>query len=425
MKLNLILLVSKINEGKALQLGFNFEVLHRNSNCIKYMIAPTQIRKPENWQDFEMLCKKLWGELWKCSSSIKRNGRNGQNQCGVDIYGMPLGETKYFGIQCKGKDDYKKSKLTKTEIDSEIIKALNFQPPLKALIFATTADKDTSIEQYVRQQNIKQLENDQFSIDIFSWGDIVELLEECRSTYNWYINNCQYKDSTDVEVFIYKDKENEIHPEYIRTKKNYIKKPEMDLYKNQLFALAYKQSAITLSLIDGSVYNIFGKQKRKIDYRWCTIPFTLKNTGSTVIEDYKLYLVFESEKIEKIDDNYRDFNPGPLYDQSVVAAENIDRQKRREIFESTEFRNVIEIRPKNTTLVQDEHRLFKIGIKPKDNVFEISIKWILKSRDYKKEGVMILKVIPKYEDKKEYIEVENENYIKEYDIVIEPKILEV
>jgi hypothetical protein len=81
------------------------------------MIAPTQIRKPENWQDFEKLCKKLWGEIWNCSNSIKRNGRSGQSQCGVDVYGLPINANGYYGIQCKGKDDYSKSKLSEKEID--------------------------------------------------------------------------------------------------------------------------------------------------------------------------------------------------------------------------------------------------------------------------------------------------------------------
>lgn len=388
------------------------------------MIAPTQIRKPENWQDFEKLCKKLWGELWKCSSSIKRNGRSGQNQCGVDIYGMPLGETTYFGIQCKGKDDYTKSRLTETEIDSEIIKALNFQPPLKTLIFATTADKDANIEQYIRQKNIKQLENGLFSIDIFSWGDIVDLLEEYRSTFNWYINNCQYKDASDIDVNINKKKEFEIFPKYIRTTKVFVKKPNRDLYNNPLFALSQKMSILDPIYKMDNISLFPFDRKRKIDHRWCTLPITVKNTGSTVIEDYKLYLVFDSKKIEKIDDNYRAFNPGPLYDQSVVAAENIDRQKRREVFESSEYGNVIEIRPVNSTLVQDEHRIFKIRVKPKDDVNEISIEWVLKSRDYKKEGDLLLKVTPHYEDKKERIEVENDNEIRENEIEIVPKIVE-
>ena len=102
------------------------------------MIAPTQIKKPEHWQDFEKLCKKLWGEIWDCPNTIKRNGRSGQKQNGVDVYGIPKGETQYYGIQCKGKDEYTNSTLTYKEIDEEIQKAESFKPKLKCFIFATT-----------------------------------------------------------------------------------------------------------------------------------------------------------------------------------------------------------------------------------------------------------------------------------------------
>ena len=53
------------------------------------MKSPTQIQPPANWQDFETLCKKLWGEIWCCTDTIKKNGRSGQNQYGVDVYGAP------------------------------------------------------------------------------------------------------------------------------------------------------------------------------------------------------------------------------------------------------------------------------------------------------------------------------------------------
>ena len=86
-----------------------------------------QILKPENWQDFEELCKILWGEIWDCHE-IKKNGRTGQNQHGVDIYGIPKNEMQYYGIQCKGKDEYTKAILTEKEIIAEIEKAKTFKP---------------------------------------------------------------------------------------------------------------------------------------------------------------------------------------------------------------------------------------------------------------------------------------------------------
>lgn len=164
------------------------------------MIAPTQIMKPKNWQDFEKLCKLLWGEIWNCSDSIKQHGRQGQAQHGVDIYAYVEKYVGYCGIQCKGKDDYTKAQLTEVEIDNEIDKAKTFSPKLKRFIFATTANKDAVIEQYIRQKDMECIGQGLFHVDVFSWEDIVDLLERERTVYNWYLNNCQFKEATDVKV---------------------------------------------------------------------------------------------------------------------------------------------------------------------------------------------------------------------------------
>ncbi len=386
------------------------------------MIAQTQIRKPENWQDFEKLCKKLWGEIWNCSSSIKRNGRSGQKQLGVDIYAIPNGENQYKGIQCKGKDDYTKNKLTRKEIDEEILKAKQFKPSLKEFIFATTADKDVEIEQYIREKNIENITNSLFSIDIFSWGDIVDLLEERKDTYNWYINNCQYKDATNIEVSFNGKEQIEISPEYFRINKIYKKKPPLDLFSNLSMNLSLSQNSKIQELLKANNYPLgFPRNQKVQDYRWCTIPIMIKNIGSTVIEDYKLSLVFEDEKIIKIDDKFRSFNPGPLFDQAVILAQNVELENKREVFESSEYRNVIEYRPQNSILVQDDYRIFKIGIMPQDNAKEITVEWVVKSRDYKKVGKVLINILPKYEDITEHIDVDD---LKENEIEIKPKIIE-
>ncbi len=36
------------------------------------MEAPQTLRRPSNWQDFESLCKKLWGEIWNCPEIQKK-----------------------------------------------------------------------------------------------------------------------------------------------------------------------------------------------------------------------------------------------------------------------------------------------------------------------------------------------------------------
>lgn len=377
------------------------------------MEGKLQLRKPENWQDFERLCKVLWGEIWECPDTIKRNGRQGQAQKGVDVYGIKKGECVYRGIQCKGKDDYTNSQLTESEIDSEIAKALLFTPKLKSFYFATTANKDAHIEEYIRKKNLESISKEEFEIDIFSWEDIVDLIEAHRNTYNWFLNNCSYKDVSDVEVFIGGKKEYTIFPEYFRIGKQYTLRSR----PQRLSSLSNLR--ITPPLLGNNLFN----PKYKHDYRWCTIPISITNTGKTVIENYKLEIIIEWDKVDEISDNFHYLN-NIMMDQAAVARINASREAKREVFHSTEYCDVIEYRPKDPVLVQSDHRAFKIAIKPKDNVQSIKVMWVLYSRNYKKEGELILNVEPKFEDKKEKVEVDNIDELKENEVIILPKIVE-
>lgn len=381
------------------------------------MEGKLQLRKPENWQDFERLCKVLWGEIWECPDTIKRNGRQGQAQKGVDVYGIKKGECVYRGIQCKGKDDYTNSQLTESEIDSEIAKVLLFTPKLKSFFFATTANKDAHIEEYIRKKNLESISKGEFEIDIFAWEDIVDLIEAHRNTYNWFLNNCSYKDVSDVEVFIGGKKEYTIFPEYFRITKEYHLKPQ------ELSWLSEE----SLKLIQANTHfmnlNDVLYPPSKHDYRWCTISINIYNTGKTVIEDYKLSIIIEMENVLEISDKFHYYN-SRLMDQAAVAQINARKDAQREVFESTEYCNVIEYRPKDRILVQDDHRTFKIAVKPKDNVQSIKVMWVLHSRNYKKEGELILNVEPKFEDKKEKVEVDNIDELKENEVIILPKIVE-
>ena len=378
------------------------------------MEAKTQLRKPENWQDFERLCKVLWGEIWECPDTIKRNGRQGQAQKGVDIYGIKKGECVYRGIQCKGKDDYTNSQLTESEIDKEIAKALLFTPKLKSFYFATTANKDAHIEEYIRNKNLESISNGGFEIDIFAWEDIVDLIEAHRNIYNWFLNNCSYKDASDVDVFIDWKKEYTIYPEYYRITREYYLKPQNMFFISQEELRLLKTNKQFMSL--NNVLN----PPSKHDYRWCTIPINIYNIGKTVIENYKLSIIIEN--VLEISDKFHYYN-SRLMDQAAVAQINARKDAQREVFESTEYCNVIEYRPKERILVQDDHRTFKIAVKPKDNVQSIKITWILYSRNYKKEGELLLNVEPKFEDKKEKVEVDNIDELKENEVIILPKIV--
>ena len=381
------------------------------------MEGKLQLRKPENWQDFERLCKVLWGEIWECPDTIKRNGRQGQAQKGVDVYGIKKGECVYRGIQCKGKDNYTNSQLTEPEIDNEIAKALLFTPKLKSFFFATTANKDAHIEEYIRKKNLESISKGEFEIDIFAWEDIVDLIEAHRNTYNWFLNNCSYKDVSDVEVFIGGKKEYTIFPEYFRITKEYHLKPQELSWLSEESLKLIQANSHFMNLND-VLY-----PPSKHDYRWCTISINIYNTGKTVIEDYKLSIIIEMENVLEISDKFHYYN-SRLMDQAAVVQINARKDAQREVFESTEYCNVIEYRPKDRILVQDDHRTFKIAVKPKDNVQSIKVMWVLHSRNYKKEGELILNVEPKFEDKKEKVEVDNIDELKENEVIILPKIVE-
>jgi len=86
----------------------------------------------ERWQPpndpsaFESLCLDLWREIWQ-DPSAQKNGRSGQPQAGVDVFGQPQG--KWAGVQSKQKDGLLRSKVTIKELEAEVEAAKEFKPP--------------------------------------------------------------------------------------------------------------------------------------------------------------------------------------------------------------------------------------------------------------------------------------------------------
>lgn len=378
------------------------------------MIASTQIKKPEHWQDFEKLCKKLWGEIWDCPNTIKRNGRSGQKQNGVDVYGIPKGETQYYGIQCKGKDEYTNSTLTYKEIDEEIQKAESFKPKLKCFIFASTANKDTDIEEYVRNKDIEYRTKGLFEVHLACWEDIVDLLEERRNTYNWYINNCQYKDNTDVAITFNGREEIEIYPEYIRTTIYY----ELDRLNTSNLNNKYPFHIVGMLNDINLSYNLTPNTDNKI--QWCEIPIKIENTGTTVIEDYKLYFSTKKESVECISTGI-EYLSDVFLDSSFRMEMNRQIDEDRELYESADSENELVYIPNDTILVQTDRRLFSFNIGLKYGVDMIPIYWNFKSRNYNKKGLLKILVIPRYEEK---TETRSCSDLRESEVFIEAKILE-
>jgi len=128
---------------------------------------------PRNWQDFQNLCHALWEREWNCPT-IQQNGRPGQKQRGVDIFGRPNGGDRFHGIQCKLKsaDGTRPPVLTQTEVEHEVAEAKTFTPPLEHLIVATTAPQDAHIQAFARQLSARHAEVGLFKVDVLAWPEL-------------------------------------------------------------------------------------------------------------------------------------------------------------------------------------------------------------------------------------------------------------
>ena len=379
------------------------------------MIAQTQLKKPSNWQDFEKLCKLLWGEIWVCEDTIKRHGRQGQNQHGVDVFSYVEKYAGYCGIQCKGKDDYTNAQLTESEIDIEIKKALDFEPKLKLLVFATTANKDAKIEGWIRKKDIENRAKGLFAIDIASWEDIVDQLERYRTTYNWYVNNCQFKDVTDVHITFDGKKKIAIHPEYVRTIKHYEYKELMPFERTLLSQL----KDLASPNFDASIMP--WNRPRRIDKRWCELNIRIENVGKTVIKTPKLVVSFRPEDIVEIDDDFYYCNDWGI-NEAAKAQINAGRDAKREVFQT--YKNQLEYRPKNSVFVQKDYLHFHMSLIPADGIKALPLFWKFLCEDYQKEGFLTINVEPKIEECIRTIEVYDELELKPDEVCIEAKIVE-
>ncbi|MCK9917367.1 restriction endonuclease [Microbacteriaceae bacterium K1510] len=129
-----------------------------------------ELPRPKNWQDFEIMVRDAMVQRWK-SPDLQRNGRTGQEQNGIDIYG-PDDIGRRVGIQCKR---YQGS-LTLKIVQNEIAAAETFAGPLTTLYIATTAENDAKLQQHVRQLSDKRVAENKFSVSLIFWDDVISAL---------------------------------------------------------------------------------------------------------------------------------------------------------------------------------------------------------------------------------------------------------
>lgn len=362
-----------------------------------------QLPKPENWQDFESLCKKLWGVVWEVPNKIKKNGRSGQVQHGVDIYAIPKNEKKYWGIQCKGKDEYTKSKLTKKEIDLELEKAENFTPKLEVFIFATTSNKDSDIEEYIRIKDIENKEKSSFEILLFCWEDIVDLIEENRDVYNFYMHSNKYKSDYDFEVFVseLENKQILLEPEFYKTTIKY------KIKRHSYNPRTGRSSFGALDLM-GSFGNY---NKKEVSLSYCKLRLIMSNTGNMAIDNWKVNFKLEGEC--EFLGNYNKGNKGNGYGISEITSPGAKKTYGNESFSKSFL----------IPLIQKDTIKVDLWILPLPKQYSVVLNWEILARDFNKKGSINIQIKPKIEERTLVSEVEHHYEIKESRIKTEEKVV--
>ncbi|MCC3215549.1 hypothetical protein LIV57_09780 [Chryseobacterium sp. X308] len=368
------------------------------------MKSPFNIHPPKNWQDFETLCLKLWGEIWNIPHEIDFNSDNAQGQHGVDIYGPVNGGKDYNGIQCKNKKlnliDGSPNRISIKDIQEEIEKAKLFKPDLNKLVIATSLPKDQKIEEYVRTQSLQNVELGLFTIQICFWDFFERKLSEFPNVYNWYVKNEDFHQVKSISV-LFPNGQNEIScfPKFQKTIKKYRIKKEMDSGADDLdLSLSFNELLEKYKLdlnTSKPGFKKFNDMFAKIDMsrnplmpkikweQYCWLKLQITNTGAAVIEDYKIELEFEGDFI-RVGAEKGHFIYNPKYVNTVREYSNSD--------------DSLIILPKNRTLVQADY--FTTGnfyIKPKIGEGSvIKMNWKIISRDFTDSGFLTIIIEPKF-----------------------------
>jgi uncharacterized protein (DUF2267 family) len=145
-----------------------------------------QIAPLKAWDEFEDLCLALFRAEWK-DSAAQKNGRQGQKQAGVDVFGRNYAQGGgLWGVQCKGKNSGYRGELTQKEVDAELAKADTFTPQLAHWIIATTAANDAALQAYARTLSEQRATKQLCPVEIFFWESIEALLHKHRAVAEIY-----------------------------------------------------------------------------------------------------------------------------------------------------------------------------------------------------------------------------------------------
>lgn len=147
-----------------------------------------QIQPQANPAAFEDLCADLFSEIYS-DPNTRRNGRNGQGQKGIDVWGYVNGSGDLFGIQCKAKDIRKDTLLTEKFLRDQVKEAKKFRPKLKIFILATTKPDDANLQELARIITQEHKDIGLFRVDVIGWNEIKRTLNSYPNVLHKYYSD--------------------------------------------------------------------------------------------------------------------------------------------------------------------------------------------------------------------------------------------
>lgn len=135
-----------------------------------------QIPPPVSWRELETivwdLCRAVWAD-----PDTQKNGRQGQPQAGVDVYGRPNGGDAYAGVQVKLKTQ-PPTRVTVSELKREASKARRFVPALVQFTLVTSAPNDVRLQEAARLLTAQHQQEGLFAVAVWGWDEVQSRLAQ-------------------------------------------------------------------------------------------------------------------------------------------------------------------------------------------------------------------------------------------------------
>lgn len=230
-------------------------------------LSSMKIPPPKSWEEFEEITLDACKIKWE-NPDLQMHGRQGQAQCGVDIYGANH-IFKNIGVQCKNYE----SELSLSIIKDEIRKAETFTPKIEMFYIAVTTNTDVNIQREVRLLSHERASENKFPIMILFWTDIIQDLIKNSSVFKKHYPQLSL---TDVKIS---------------------ETPDLKLFS--ILDLVY--NTLNLDFYNELIFGEFGQMAGENPLQIQSVILTIKYSSSNVLNQ------LEYNKMAKLIDNYKDY----------------------------------------------------------------------------------------------------------------------